>query len=249
MSPGYLALLPILAVINFVFVFLIDQHIKKHKVRPIYDVSATKAQRLRELHNAIVTTPVHALLLGGFLVVGILRPGTEGPVSILLTFAITFIWTELWHYGSHVALHTRALHFIHREHHRSHVTNPWSSVSFSFLEKFIFSFGIIGFMSILSHFMNISVYGIAAYYLLYFFTNTLGHGNVEIRKPGYSNTFLGRIFNTPAYHAIHHARYVKNYGLLTPILDNLYGTCWEDSNAIQERAARGRPLESLKERC
>lgn len=249
MQADYLALLVILTVINYVFVLFIDRYLSTHPTRRVYDVTASTEQRIRERHNSIFTTPVHALLLGAFLVFHLLRPGSDTFTSIIITFAISFVWTEIWHYISHVAMHTRVLHFIHREHHRSRITNPWSSVSFSFFEKLIFSFGIIGCMSILSHFIDISVYGIMIYYILYFLTNTLGHANIEIRKPGYSRTFSGNIFNTPAYHAMHHARYVKNYGLITPLMDKLFATYWDDAAKVQDRAARGRPLHSLNEKC
>jgi sterol desaturase/sphingolipid hydroxylase (fatty acid hydroxylase superfamily) len=145
-------------------------------------------------------------------------------------------------------MHTKPLHFIHVEHHRSMLTNVWTAVSFSFLEKLIFSTGIIGFMAALSHIMPISVYGVGAYYIFYFFTNTLGHANIEMRKPGYYDSWMGKLFNTSSYHALHHSRYVKNYGLITPWCDKLFGTMWEDVAEVQSRAARGEPLSRLKEK-
>ncbi len=60
---------------------------------------------------------------------------------------------------------------------------------------------------------------------------------------------MGKLFNTPSYHATHHARYVKNYGLLTPVLDRLFKTEWPDEAQVQTRAATNRPLRSLNERA
>jgi len=55
---------------------------------------------------------------------------------------------------------------------------------------------------------------------------------------------------TPSYHALHHARYVKNYGLITPWFDRLFGTQWPDVAEVQTRAASGEPLRHLAEgRC
>lgn len=39
---------------------------------------------------------------------------------------------------------------------------------------------------------------------------------------------MGKRFNSPAYHAIHHARCTRNHGLLTPWLDRVFGTGWSD---------------------
>jgi len=92
------------------------------------------------------------------------------------------------------------------------------------------------------------LYGIFAYYRVYFSTNTVGHANIEYNKPGYSYTWFGRMFTTSAYHAMHHARYINNYGLLTPFMDRLFGTEWADTVQVQERAAQGRPLTNVNER-
>ena len=248
MNTFELTLVILLAVVNFPFVWTVNWIVHSKSVKKVYDVEVEGAQRQREIRNALLTTPIHAVLFALFLTSGALKSGQETFLTIPVTFLLTLVWTEIWHYVSHIAMHTRPLHFIHVEHHRSMATHPWTSVSFSLLEKLIFSAGILGFMSLLSHFMAVSVFGIFAYYIVYFFTNTLGHANFEFRKPGYYNTFMGQLFNSPSFHAMHHARYTKNYGLLTPILDRAFGTAWPDYKQVQTRAAEGKPLTKLNER-
>ena len=177
MEIFHLFLAVMLAVINYPIVYFVGRWIETHDVRRVYAPTAEKTQIAREQRNAIFTTPVHALIFIVVLTTGALHPATESWRVITLTFLIAFIWTEIWHYFSHRVMHHRRLLFLHREHHLSAITNPWTSVSFSFLEKFVFSLGIIGFMAMLSHLAPISVTGIAAYYVFYFFTNTLGHAN------------------------------------------------------------------------
>ena len=116
------------------------------------------------------------------------------------------------------------------------------------MEKFIFSAGIIGPVAALSLIMPISFYGIIAYYIFYFITNVIGHSNVEIREKGYAETLIGKTLNSSTYHAMHHARYIKNYGLITSTLDRLFNTMWEDYDKVQSRAAIGQPLARLSER-
>ncbi len=239
--------LVILALINFAFVKGIDFYIHHSNVKFIYTTKATQSQILREIKNSLLTTPVHAILLLAFVLSGWLKT-QETIISFIYTLVIVFLWTEVWHYSSHIAMHTRFLHFIHREHHKSMITNPWTSISFSLTEKFIFSLGILGFAALVSQIVPMSFYGISAYYLLYFYTNTLGHSNFEIREPDYYNTRLGKVFNTPSYHALHHARYIKNYGLLTPWLDKLFNTYWDDYIEVQTRAANNLPMTRINER-
>ena len=248
MSMDRIIALILLAVANHVIVFGFIMLYKSKKVRRIYNLEASQDQLRDELANSWITSPLHSLLIAGALYSGILYEYPETWLNITYTFVIVFVWTEIWHYFSHRAMHHRALLFIHREHHKSRITTPLSSISFSFLEKFIFSFGIVGPVAMLSWVMPISFYGIVAYYVFYFVTNALGHSNIEIREPGYARTWIGRIINTPAYHAMHHARYVKNYGLITSTLDRMFNTMWQDYDKVQSRAASDQPLNKLSER-
>lgn len=241
-------ILAVLLVANHIIVFGFIMLYKSKKVRRIYNVQVNQDQLREELSNSWLTSPLHSVLIGSAFYSGFLVSSPESTWRFLYTFIIVFVWTEIWHYWSHRAMHHKSLLWIHREHHKSKVTNALSSVSFSFLEKLIFSVGIITPMSLLSQTMPISFYGIVAYYLFYFVTNTIGHSNIEIRTSGYTKTWIGKIINTPTYHAMHHARYVKNYGLITSTLDRLFNTMWEDYDKVQSRAASGQPLDKLSER-
>ncbi len=238
----FLAIANHLIVLGFILIF------KSKKIKRVYNIEASKEQIKEELKNSYLTSPLHAVLIYLALYSGFLKDYNTTWFNFAYTFIIVFIWTEIWHYFSHRLMHHKSLLWIHREHHNSKVTNPVSSISFSFLEKLIFSVGIIGPVAALSQIMPLSVYGLIAYYLFYFVTNVLGHSNIEIRKPGYANTVIGKIINTPTYHAMHHARYVKNYGLITSTLDRLFNTMWEDYDKVQNRAASDQPLSKLSER-
>jgi lathosterol oxidase len=253
MSPEWVsstvwACTTVLALINFPFVMLVDRHVRASPVKRVYDLPAAEGQDAWERRNGLITTPVHALILLTLFQAGALRVVEDGIGRAVVSFLIAFAWTEIWHYATHRAMHIPKLHGIHREHHRSRLTQPWTSVSFSFAEKFVFSAGIIGFLAMVSWWMPQSVIGISAYYVLYFYTNTLGHANVEFRKAGYRATWMGKVFNSPSYHAMHHARYTKNFGLLTPWLDKLLCTEWPDEAQVLDRAADGQPLTQLNER-
>jgi Delta7-sterol 5-desaturase len=248
MTPIYWTYAIVLAVVNYPFVVGVDRYVQRHPGKCVFNVKEPVGQRAREVHNSWLTTPIHAILFACFIGSGALRTRSETFTLAIATFVVTFLWTELWHYVSHVAMHSKVLHFIHQEHHRSRITEPWTSVSFSLLEKFIFSFGILGGLAVLSRWQPLSAFGVFSYYVVYFYTNTLGHANFEIREPGYYRRFMGKIFNSPSYHALHHARYVGNYGLITPWLDRLFATEWIDVPEVQTRAASGRPLVRLAER-
>jgi len=57
--------------------------------------------------------------------------------------------TEIWHYGSHRLFHLKRFHWMHAEHHKSHLNSPFTAISFSFSEKLVFNLGIMVFMALL----------------------------------------------------------------------------------------------------
>jgi Delta7-sterol 5-desaturase len=247
MKTIYFLFILLVAFSNYPIVYIYSMIVKRKGSKKVYDIDIDDEQLKREFKNAIYTTPVHAVILAALYFSGWLLP-VETMMTVLHTFMITFLWTEVWHYFSHRAMHTRWLLFIHLEHHRSMTTGPWTAVSFSVLEKLIFSLGIVLPMALLSHYVQVSLIGICLYYLFYFVTNVIGHSNVEIRRPGYTKKWMGKVINTPSYHAMHHARFVRNYGLITSVLDRVFNTIWEDYDEVHERVASAQPLKNYREK-
>jgi len=240
----------LVAIMGFVFSLFWSLSIRYNPrlaKKKIYAITPASAQIRSEALSSLFT-PIHALLMLGFGALGWIRYAPLTGNAFILSFLITFVWTEIWHYFSHRAFHWRPLHFIHRQHHRSRVTSQLTALSFSFLEKFIFDCGILGFLGFLSFYLPITLPGIAAFFVMYLFTNSLGHSNLETRSPEFTKTWFGKFANTSTYHALHHSRYVKNYGLLTQTLDRLFGTRWDDYPEVHARVAGGSPLQSLQER-
>ena len=65
------------------------------------------------------------------------------PLQYLAVFALMFIWTEIYFYYSHVIFHHPKFFWIHRHHHQSALLNPWTSLSFSLLERLILLLGVV----------------------------------------------------------------------------------------------------------
>src|SRR5205085_6151896 len=170
----------------------------------------------RELKNAI-HMPVHAVTLAAFLCLGSFKNTTA--LSFALSVLVTTVWAEVWHYGSHRAFHLNALHWIHVEHHKSHINSAFSAISFSSAEKLIFNLGLLGPLAVLDRFFQLNFFGIAAWYVGYLIVNSFSHANYELRS---YNGWVGRVLTSTTYHSLHHSRYTGNYGLGTRILDRLF---------------------------
>ena len=213
--------------------------------RTIFDLPVNSKQLRRELLNSL-HTPMHAVLLAIVLYLGFFENKSLG--SFIIFGVATTIWAEVWHYFSHRAFHWKPLHWIHVEHHRSHLNTPLTALSFSLWEKLVFNAGMILPFMLVDQQYSVNFYGVAAWYIGYLIINSFSHANFEIR----SETFpkgMGRIITTTTYHSLHHARYTGNYGLATRVLDRVFGTEWADYSDLYDRVnVQRNPLTGLKQK-
>jgi lathosterol oxidase len=214
--------------------------------KTIYDMPFPPGQIRRELLNS-VHTPIHAVMLGTFLLLGFFRNTTW--TSFWLSLLATTLWAEIWHYFSHRLFHVKALHWIHAEHHKSHLNSPFTAISFSFSEKFLFNLGMIGFMALVDRVTSVNFFGVAGWYVGYLIINSYSHANFEIKSEHFLK-LAGRFLATTTYHSLHHSRYINNYGLGTRFLDRAFGTEWPDYEDLYAQISEDRvPLRRLSEKA
>jgi sterol desaturase/sphingolipid hydroxylase (fatty acid hydroxylase superfamily) len=224
---------------------LADKHQWRICSRTIYDLPISDQQIKRELRNSL-HTPIHAVILAALLYLGFFRNTSE--LSFFASAITTTVWAEIWHYSSHRAFHLAPLHWIHVEHHRSHLNSPFTAISFSFWEKLIFDIGLLAPLAAIDLLVDMNFFGIAAWFIGYLVINSFSHANFELKSPGY-NRGIGRVITSTTYHSLHHSRYTGNYGLGTRILDRLFKTEWDDYEPLYDRICeQRRPLSKLGER-
>jgi len=212
--------------------------------RTIYSLPIRNEQVWREFKSSLLT-PMHAIFLGGLLYLGFFQ--NVSVLSFVLSLIATFVWSEIWHYSSHRAYHIRALHWIHVEHHKSALNTPFTGLSFSFMENFIFDTGLLLPLAIADHFLSLNFYGIAIWYIGYLYINSYSHANYELKPKQFNRTF-GKVLTSATYHSLHHSRYTGNYGLGTRFMDRLFGTEWVDYEAVYDRiSVKHQPLTKLRE--
>ncbi len=248
MTDMDIALLIVIAVLGHVMAFIWYAAYKRQwticNVR-IYDLKIDDKQIRREMRNSL-HTPIHAVILAGFLYAGFFT--NRSVASGFATVALAFVWAEIWHYVSHRAFHIKQLHWIHVEHHKSHINSPFTAISFSFVEKLVFDVGFLGVLALIDLAYSLNFQGIAIWYIGYLIINSFSHANFEMR-PGEYNKLVGRVFTSTTYHALHHSRYTNNYGLATRALDRIFGTEWTDYEPLFDRVTvERRPLAKLREK-
>jgi len=217
--------------------------------RKIYRLAYAEGQIGSELQAAITVVAFDASVFTTIRHLELVEHAETTTLSaFLLTFALIFVWTEIWFYASHRLLHTPRFYWIHRQHHTAKVTEPLTSMSFSLIERAILIGGILGFAIGVSQVYPLAIGGLIASGLVNYTLNVLGHSNVEFMPERFVKSRVGRWFITPSYHAMHHARFRGHYGLFTTVLDRVFGTVYPDFEDVYDRARSGVGLGRLGER-
>ena len=179
---------------------------------------------------------------------GIVRFGPPSLARHVATFWALLVGFQAFYWTLHRAMHMRHLLFVHRWHHRSHVTTPLSGQSMSVGEAVLWMLGYVGLPTLCSFVLPISFEGWAAYLAFNVLGNVVGHANVEITTRPFASRTAALFANPFVYHALHHARWRVNFGFQAAWMDRLFGTESEDWPRVYERVTAGRPLTRLNER-
>ena len=207
--------------------------------RRVYHIAHREGQVAVELKTACM------ILLFDAVGLTLLQPWKVGHFveSNLFTFStsfwIFFLWSEIYFYFAHRLIHHPKLFFIHAHHHRARVVSPFTNFSYSLGERFIMGAGALSLPLVLSHYIPMATSGMLAYAFFNLTANTLGHSNVEVYPPGFSDRAWTKWISTPTNHSLHHSKVRGNYTLYLTCLDVWFGTRFSDSSTLQSEAAQG----------
>ena len=212
----------------------------------IYKVPLVKNQFVRELKQSHWTFVFDSLVFAALIHFALISTAAESTGKMVLTVAAHFIFFELYFYLTHRALHTKAFYWIHRAHHVAHVAQPITSASFSFLERVILFTGFMfPFVVITAIFGSTSLIAIAICLLINDVFNIFGHLNIEFYPKILGTSFMRNILNSPTGHAMHHARFDGNYGLISSFFDVIFKTRFKDNKQVFMSTNTGTPMTSL----
>ncbi|MDB4972223.1 MAG: Sterol desaturase family protein [Myxococcaceae bacterium] len=218
------------------------------RTKKIFAMPFAKGQRRFELVGNLVFVSVATVAVSTALKLGIVRFGPPSLVRHVATFWALLVGFQAFYWTLHRAMHMRHLLFVHRWHHRSHVTTVLSGQSMSVGESLLWMLGYVGLPALYSLVVPISFEGWAAYLAFNVIGNVVGHASVEITARPFASRTAALFSNPLVYHALHHARWRENFGFGAAWMDRLFGTESEDWPRVYERVTAGRPLTRLNER-
>jgi lathosterol oxidase len=173
----------------------------------------------------------------------------ESVASAILTFITCWLGFEIYYWGLHRLMHTKAIYRFHRYHHESRVTSALTGYSMSTAESLGWLVGLAGLPYLLSFFCPVSLVGLLMYHALYQIPgNVVGHANVDFFPAGASKRINSWISHPTTYHSLHHARFNNHYSFGSSFMDRLLGTEWLDWPELHARVIGGQPMQKLSER-
>jgi len=147
-------------------------------------------------------------------------------------FAILF-FHDTYFYFMHRMMHHPVLYrHVHKVHHDSISPTPFTSLSFHPFEAFLEAL-VIPFLILVVP-LHIGV--LLAYQFVTFTLNVNGHLGYELYPSDRDSRPVLKWINTATLHALHHSRYVYNYGLYTTFWDRLLGTLRLSNNVGAKQA-------------
>jgi ring-1,2-phenylacetyl-CoA epoxidase subunit PaaE len=201
---------------------------------------ADKTQLLRELKNSLLTIIVFTAIdlfvfqdsmktmeTATFKVYSNFTEHGGIPYFIFITFLL-FVVEDTYFYWMHKTVHSPKLYkYIHKVHHESIDTTPFTSYSFHPIEAAL-EIVPMGLIMVIAYFFPVHILALVIWQFLSIALNVLGHSGYEL-FPSFWNNYWFLKWKLPAtHHNMHHERFNGNYGLYFIWWDRIMGTEFPD---------------------
>jgi len=134
------------------------------------------------------------------------------PISLfiaLLLHETYYYWIHRWMH------HPKIFKQVHKVHHDSHITSPWTAFSFHPLEGILQAL----FLPLLLLVLPMHLYILIIQLTFMTLSSVVNHLNIEVYPAKFSQHFLGKWLIGATHHSLHHKQYKYNFGL--------YFTFWD----------------------
>ncbi len=134
------------------------------------------------------------------------------PVSL----GIALVLHETYYYWLHRWMHhPKVFKIVHKVHHDSNITSPWTAFSFHPLEGVIQAL----FLPALLMVLPMHLYVLVIQLTIMTISSVINHLDFEIYPKNFYKHFVGRWLIGATHHSLHHKQFKYNYGL--------YFTFWD----------------------
>ncbi|RYE00622.1 MAG: sterol desaturase family protein [Sphingobacteriales bacterium] len=132
------------------------------------------------------------------------------------SLAVAMLLHETYYYWLHRWMHRpKVFRLLHKVHHDSNITSPWTAFSFHPLEGVLQAL----FLPALLLLLPMHLYVVLTQLTIMTFSSVINHLDIEVYPKGLVGRFLGRWLIGATHHSLHHKQFRYNYGL--------YFTFWD----------------------
>lgn len=157
------------------------------------------------------------------------------PVSLIISMLIH----ETYYYWLHRWMHIPTVFkLMHKVHHDSNTTSPWTAFSFHPLEGFLQA--IILPLTII--FLPMHYYVLLLQLTIMTFSSVINHLEIEVYPSKFNNNFFGRYLIGATHHSLHHKQFKYNFGLYFTFWDKWKRTESPKFNELFEEKTSKRDL-------
>ena len=139
------------------------------------------------------------------------------PVSLVVGMFLH----ETYYYWVHKAMHHRGVfRHVHKVHHESLISSPWTAFSFHPLEALLEAV-ILPFILIVIPMHPITI---LIHLVVMTISSVINHLDIEIYPQGFEDHWLGKWIIGATHHSLHHKNFNTNYGLYFTFWDKWMAT-------------------------
>lgn len=136
------------------------------------------------------------------------------PLSLLLSFFIH----ETYYYWVHRLMHHPAIfRSVHKVHHDSNTTSPFTAFSFHPLEGLLQAIVLPFTLIIIPLHPIVILFNL----MVMTFSSVINHLNIEIYPSGFNKHFVGKWLIGATHHSLHHKHFKFNFGLYFTFWDRI----------------------------
>jgi Delta7-sterol 5-desaturase len=164
-------------------------------------------------------------------------PARHGLGYLVATPVLLVILQDAYFYFTHRALHHPALfRAVHRVHHLSRHTSPFTAYAFSPTEALVHA----AFLPLVTLVVPAHLGALFVFLVLMVVRNVHGHLAIELCPPHFAKSPFWSLHTTTTHHALHHLRPDTHFGFYFTVWDRLLGTDDPTYAARFDEAAQGK---------
>jgi len=159
-----------------------------------------------------------------------------GLLYLPISFVLILIIHETYYYWLHRWMHRPKIYrWIHKTHHNSIINSPWTSFSFHPMESILQA----AIVPLLFVFLPTHYSIIMAMLVWMTVSATINHLDIEIYPENSEKHWFGKWIIGATHHSMHHAKFIKNFGLYFTFWDKWMGTESDEYEQLFRERTKG----------